>query len=326
MEMVVVLAILAAMAAAATVATERVLYTRRFDLTRETLESLGAAVLGKAAPGQSPAQAYMADGFVADLGRPPLVTGLDPTLQAGELWANPRLLQSYGRKQSGTDPEVALNCGWRGPYLQLPVGATGLLDGWARPFAPLTVGVGGATVVAGVDEPIAGWLSYGSDGGVGVPAGNPPPLSEDLAKTLWTLDGATTARHWTSDITVVVNQLTSNGTFGVPQGSGTIVVRLYGPNPATGDILETTATPAAGPFVAAPQFTFAAVAIGPKVLRAYYGEVGEEEEALVSLKTTPLDIHVARTGTSHWVLTLPAPVVSSGSGDESGGGGSEATP
>lgn len=299
MELVVVLAILVATATAATVATERVLYQRRFEITRETLDSLGSSVLGKSETAVVGKPTTEVDGFIADMGRLPVAIDADVGLRSAELWTNARSMQPYARKQSAIDPDIWLSCGWRGPYVSLPLGGTSLVDGWGRPILPLMVDGFGTASLATVDQPIAGWLSYGSDGTEGMSIEMPLPNSQDLVKPLWTISAAAVKPLWTTDITVVVNQLKADGTTDVPQGSGTLTIRLFGPNPTTGEVAAFASLPLDGPFTTNPSATFPAVALGPKVLRAYYSEH--------NLRSTPLEVVATRTGTTQWTLTLPAP-------------------
>jgi len=95
--------------------------------------------------GQAVSQAICSDGsscgrFLADLGRPPLLVRTDKGKQLSELWApDERFAGAYGRSAAivdwgeeiqGVNPqtEFALDCGWRGPYLQ--PGNDVFYDGW----------------------------------------------------------------------------------------------------------------------------------------------------------------------------------------------------
>lgn len=296
MELVVVLAILAAMATAATVAADRVLLQRRFELTRQSLDSVSVATLGRFGPGKTIDQTSTIDGFIADLGRLPLVTGADAATQSAELWSNPRGLPPYGWKQSEIDPEVSLACGWRGPYLVLPTGAMGLQDGWGRPFIPLQPLTSGVPVAAVIDAPIGGWLSLGSDGATGTSLDSELAFSEDLSMML--VSGGTTI--WSADIVLEVAERSTAGELIPPQGEGTLTVRLFGPHPDTGNVASYAAAPLAAPFSEIPKVTFPQITIGGKVVRAYFQPASGS-----SRRSSPQRIEVTRSGVSHWTLVLP---------------------
>ncbi len=131
LELLVVLAILALMATVAVTSTDVLLSQGRYEATTRTLANIQDSVLG-------PPNARQADGtlistgFVADLGGALVCTGTDST-GLSELWALPGGVAPFGL-QATSDPDVVVPCGWRGPYLRLPAGQSGLLDGWGNPF------------------------------------------------------------------------------------------------------------------------------------------------------------------------------------------------
>ncbi|MEL7499748.1 MAG: type II secretion system protein [Planctomycetota bacterium] len=149
-EMVVVLIILALLAAVAFNSVEIQVDQTRFDITQRVIENVDNAIFESSvgADGRS----FMS-GFVVDMGRPPvaLVDLADAdVLTLRELWqpiaitglpayefrnANASTVStttdSSGQSISA-DQNVRIAAGWRGPYLQLPVGATELKDGWGH--------------------------------------------------------------------------------------------------------------------------------------------------------------------------------------------------
>lgn len=301
-ELVIVLAILAAVTASAAVATDRVLSRRRVEVTQRMLQAFRDSVLGDFGQAE-PLPAVSADsgrgaldGFVADMGRLPLAVGADPQWQLAELWSNPRGLAPYGRKTAPGDPEVFLYCGWRGPYLDLPVGASGLRDGWGRPLLVLTRDDDGMPLPATEGSPISGLTSTGSDGHLGV-VSHDLPLPEDLA--VWLGDVASSPTH--ADLTFTVLQYDENQEEVIPAGFGHVLVRLYLPDAATGNVGYLQSSIASGPFTAPPTFQFVDVPIGPKAVRAYW--LGEGFSRLTS---HPLSIEVHRGGQTSWRLLLPA--------------------
>ena len=148
------------LAIAATVAIQSLqpqVDNRRFQTATGLLEKVEAAVGG-------PNQKFQADGtplvsgFVADVGCFPgfgLSTGLAklsdanlmPRTDAGSLdslWrSDPDIGLRYpfefraGPSQPVDYSAVRLPCGWRGPYLNLPMGQTELIDPWGKPLEVL---------------------------------------------------------------------------------------------------------------------------------------------------------------------------------------------
>lgn len=301
LELVVVLAILAAIAAAASIATDRILARRRVEVTQQTISAFQRSVLGSFGGAETitsvsqPQAGSALEGFVADLGRVPVATGTDPELQLSELWSNPNGMEPYGRKSAPGDSEVFLNCGWRGPYVDMPIGATRLTDGWGRAMTVLSIDGTGAPKVALAGEPIFGLTSLGSDGLVGVTT-TELPLAEDL--TIWLGDQVSSPLH--ADVTVTVYQSDGSGGRGIPAGNGSLMVRLYLPNPATGGVTFLQSPVLNSPFASAPSFAFADVPIGPRVVRAYWQ--GASSTTLLS-PVTPIEVR--RGGQATWDLVLP---------------------
>jgi hypothetical protein len=297
---VVVLAILAALAATASVGTEQFLMQQRFEITQDSLDSARVAVLGASVANDAAGSPVA--GFVADCGRLPLAVGDNTAAspnpnQLAELWANPGLVP-YQLQQSPVDPEVWLGCGWRGPYLRLPTGGAGLHDGWGRPFVAITTDAGGRESAAANGEPIMGLASFGSDGTAGVSLTGPTPWSVDLTTRYFQPAPALEA-HWLASLQVRVWQRDALGDKVAPSGAGTLTVRLFLPNGTTGAISHADAS-LPGPLATIPTVTFPQVPIGPKVLRAYWalpdGSV---------LKSQPLPVELTRTGARQWELSLP---------------------
>lgn len=313
MELVVVLTILAAMATAAAVATERIVSQKRFTLTQETLTAARRAILGRYGEGEAvDGRTAQVEGFVADLGRLPAALGDEPALQPAELWANAMNMEPYGWKQSSADAEVWLACGWRGPYLDRAISSSeqGLLDGWGRPLLVLTADSTGQPQTAAEGDPIVGLTSLGSDGNLGVPLADAPPLAEDM--TAWLAEGGLPS--WQTDVRVLVWEYdTELGQRVPPQGSGTLVVRLFGPNPTTGGVMHVESPPQVGPFTQPASVTFSALPVGPKVIRAYW--VGDDASTRT---TSPMPIEVSTKGVVQFELVLPAapPTLPGGGGAE----------
>ncbi|MGB1931157.1 MAG: pilus assembly FimT family protein, partial [Mariniblastus sp.] len=140
LELMVVLVILAIVATVAVQSLQPQVDSQRFDSAARLLEEIKVATLG-------PSQKFQLDGtpivsgFVADVGRfPRIETSENDTeefLSLGELWSNENQLASQFPFQFRAGPEqpvdystIRLPCGWRGPYLQLPIGTKQLVDPW----------------------------------------------------------------------------------------------------------------------------------------------------------------------------------------------------
>jgi len=139
-ELLVVLAILAILSAVAVVSTESVLGQGRHEATQRTLRAIEEAVLGPDRLVRDDGTIASA-GFVADVGRLPLAIDVDGELHPIELLENTQGLPEFSFKEAtadqvgavDADPEVLVPCGWRGPYVRLPVGGGLPADGWGNP-------------------------------------------------------------------------------------------------------------------------------------------------------------------------------------------------
>jgi len=92
------------------------------------LSSVEEAIVGSTSRWSE--QAY-APGFLSDIGRLPKA-GSDPDRQLIELWQQPPGVQKNQLVQDQVDHDVWLAIGWRGPYLQLPVGGDSVRDGYGN--------------------------------------------------------------------------------------------------------------------------------------------------------------------------------------------------
>ena len=167
LELMVVLVILAIVATVALQSLQPQVENQRFQSASSLLKEIEAATLG-------PANKYQIDGtplisgFVADIGRPPLAesTELDTSKRVvlAELWdPESALAMSFpfqfrpGPVQPTDYSKVQLPCGWRSPYLQLPIGAKTVRDPWGR-TPEITVGDRGEaqqvqiSIVAAIDQ------------------------------------------------------------------------------------------------------------------------------------------------------------------------------
>ena len=142
LELMVVLVILAIVATVALQSLGPRVETERLSAASRLVEEIKGAVIG-------PVQKYQIDntplisGFVSDVGRYPLaqsnsVEEESPAILA-ELWDVETYLASQFPFQFREGPDqpidysnIRLPCGWRGPYLQLPIGQDNIVDPWGQ--------------------------------------------------------------------------------------------------------------------------------------------------------------------------------------------------
>jgi prepilin-type N-terminal cleavage/methylation domain-containing protein len=275
-ELLVVLLILSILTVVAVQSTDVLIDQGRFDSTQRTLQNIEEAVLGPPNQRQQDGSMFIS-GFVADIGRGPLAAGNDPANQLAELLTRPAGLEVFGIKQAPTDPEVLVPCGWRGPYLRLPIGATDLRNGWANTFQILRAD--GNPAMNG--EPIDMIGSLGANNAVGG-ASYEGDTSVIFRSTAGLID-----RYGAS----LAGQVILQTADGQPRdATGPVTVNLYGPNPATGGVAATSvvATQVIG---SQGVYTFAGLptTAGPRVVRAYEGTP-------TTLKSRPLSLAVPAGG------------------------------
>jgi prepilin-type N-terminal cleavage/methylation domain-containing protein len=139
LELVVVLGILAVLSTVAVRSLEPIADQARYELTQTVLNDLRLATLGTA---------NSTSGFLND-------TGTLPS-DAEDLLVRPASLIAHSVQSFDSDRDsvndVTLSSGWNGPYLQLGVGLSEVLDGWGA--TPTLVASSGDLEI----------LSLGSDG------------------------------------------------------------------------------------------------------------------------------------------------------------------
>jgi len=165
-EIVVVLLVLAILATIALEAVEPQVDQAKFEGTQRTIQNYEDAIFSE---NRNSDGTITAAGFFVDMGRVPFgfieqdEFGRD-ILTARELWTLPPGVLSFSSRsvidnnvvianadndEDGNtdgerddldgdpivaDREVIVASGWRGPYLRLPIGATGLTDSWGNPL------------------------------------------------------------------------------------------------------------------------------------------------------------------------------------------------
>ncbi len=208
LELVVVLAILAALSTVAVQSLAQSMDQTRFEITQRLLADIRTACVGDTASSTNSADSIR--GFVADVGRMP--TTLDELLINGNNL--PPFAVAPASASGQPHDDVLAPRGWRGPYVKLPIGATSLRDGWGRPLSFLL----GATT--GQLETVA---SLGADG-LQTLATSSVNYNTDLAITMTPQD------YRGAMITGQVYRL-DNGQRVAPMAT-TVRVRLFGPDPS----------------------------------------------------------------------------------------------
>ena len=286
----------------------------RYDATQHTLQNVQNAIIGPAGQ-HEPDGTPLVTGFVADIGRLPVATAdATGTLSLDELWSNPNGLAPFSFYTAPfPDTDVSIPCGWRGPYLQLPLGTSQLHDGWGNPLSLLASD--GETPITAAGTPIPWVRSLGSDNAVG---GTSYAADTDVV-LVSTVPGALVNRYQ-SALNVNVTFITQAGVQTTAPSSGTVsglTVTYFGPNPATGLALSLpNATPASGTtttFGFPRPGTTDLITIGPRAVRASCsysyvpsGSAAGTSPTTVTLKS-PVTWLVLQTGgqTKNVYINLP---------------------
>lgn len=227
----------------------------RFDQTRLLLESIRRVSLGT--------EPEYSEGYVVEMGEPPQ--------RLEDLWINPDALNRvFGKKIASDASGVELYCGWRGPYLQLPISQTVLLDGWGNPLELLDQN--GLPPLPGRSFEIV--RSLGSDAQNGGSGAYTQDLAAVFAATSVAVagtDGVTVVEDlYRAQIDVFIRFEDSGGLIGDPLGiNGSLTIRYYHPAPVSGEVVfEQIVIPT--PFVLGEDFrrSFNAT-IGRRALHAF---------------------------------------------------------
>ncbi len=279
-EMLAVLFILALVAGVAVTATEGWVDQSRFEAAQRLLADIEVAILGSR-DAREPDGTLVVTGFVADMGRLPRTTGTDP-LVLSELWDMPLSFDLRPATAenlsdpSHADPEVIVPCGWRGPYLRLPLGAADLKDPWGKrlvsPVAPSDPpdpdGADYAHLRSAADVPLT---SAGQDVGLIRLLGANGRRSDadqryDRDTHLWIPD----VRYRTH----LAGKVSVRGA--TPDAADTVVIKVFGPDPAAPGKIGVVATPplAFNGTSDYREFALSGLTIGPRVVRAYFSDGG----------------------------------------------------
>jgi len=260
-ELLVVLAILAALTTIALRSVSNVQSQARYQQTTHALDEIRNAILGPAHQ-RNPDGTPLVTGFLADTGYLPVYVAAGDPL--GELTTNPNNIPAYGLVYAASDSAIRIGAGWQGPYVRLGPGATTLLDGWGNPFHLYD---GTSNLITAPTTPIAAITSWCADNNadpVYGGTGNTNGYNADVAVPI----PATGLGSYQAQLTGTLQILDTSGNPIVPLPTTyatspvTIYVVYFGPNGHA--VAE---TPAAVNLTTG-QFTVSGT-IGPRVLKAY---------------------------------------------------------
>jgi prepilin-type N-terminal cleavage/methylation domain-containing protein len=166
LELVIVLFILAALTGVAVRSLGPVADRARYERTQQLMTEIEHAYQLRSI--EAGGVVYYS-GFIADMGGLPIARpGDDPSTQAQpqplELWLQgdlpPFAITPFDDPDTLRVEKIPVAAGWKGPYLLLPPGSTGLLDGFGNALVPLNPN----SNQADVGEEIAGFVSLGANG------------------------------------------------------------------------------------------------------------------------------------------------------------------
>ncbi|MDR0993883.1 MAG: prepilin-type N-terminal cleavage/methylation domain-containing protein, partial [Verrucomicrobiota bacterium] len=315
LELVVVLAILAAVTMLATREVAKQQHQLRYEQSRRLMDELEVAITGDRYARPVVDARRPPPAFVEDMGRLPraVTNQMDPAeLTLGELFRMPEAAVPFGlfsatNRVAGAvssnqmDEGVWVPMGWRGPYMRLPAGDSDpfLRDGWGNPFTSKNADVGELQWSAGdLPNRLLGenWKEVYREE-------NPPDAEERITLQRATngmpiafirhlgangLSPVTEGEESGYDMDVTIAPLsnafaTIRGTVEFPMNAVDVRVRLYGPPPdaATAEEAGRVMIWEATNLVpvdgsAAFAFTNADITIGHRILRASASVVGTD--------------------------------------------------
>lgn len=266
-EMLVVMIVMVALATVAVQTSSRFVDQSRYEGTERALDVIEEAILGVS--GFSAGyESVPIRGFVADMGRLPEAVDVDGDLTLQELWENTTGMPAFSVKQAASDSAVVLAWGWRGPYVNLPLGDEALKDKWGDLFELRDAA--GVSVAAG-DE-VALIQSTGAaeevyqEGLAVLISDTSDSLHRHQSQVTVTVSAGSTGALGSAQVILYYpgdtqpQELTASASYGVPTGftnrvpRGRRVIRAYHPNRAS--------------FIAGSPGTFASEAVTIDLLQA----------------------------------------------------------
>lgn len=312
LELLVVLVILATVTTLAMRSVDGVVDQQKYEMSQRGLEEIEAAVLGspddRAADGSR-----TINGFVADIGRLPETMDIDGVLTLGELWDRDGL-PVYDLASNVVDSEVKIPAGWRGPYINLPLGSRKLLlDGWGNRYTsplgtssdpPESTGYArlrdsSDAAIDTADKPIFIVRHLGANG-ADLPSDQGLDVSADVR-----FDG-----RFNASVKAVVQVVDDPNRDGVREINDKVFVRVFGPDPdnlSTAKILQESSA-IGSTSEATLIFEITGSTIGMRAVRAYLYK--EDEVTLIT--RSPIKYVAFQSGVNFIPLTLLRPVVPSG--------------
>ncbi len=179
LELVVVLGILALLSTVAVQSLEPIADQARYEATQRALDSVHRATAGK---NEVSFTANHACGYVADTGSFPSTVN-DLLVRPAGISAH--AVQTFDSDRNSVN-DVNLSSGWKGPYFQLGIGSTSIIDGWGNSLAIQASGGGIAVSSLGSDnDSVAPEDGYRADLTVTIPQSE---CTGDLVFRLFEID------------------------------------------------------------------------------------------------------------------------------------------
>jgi prepilin-type N-terminal cleavage/methylation domain-containing protein len=278
-EMLVVLVIMAVVTTVAVQSLTPVQNQARFEATQRTLTNVNAAIVSS---NQSGGGASTVSGFIADVGGPPLSPD-GTTSPLAELILNTSGLPLYTTYLAASpDADIAIPCGWRGPYVKPPVGGSALdiIDGWGQslltanppatffPSSQLT----GPLFITSIANAASGMSA------VSFALNQYDMQATQITGKLFGLDTTTnlhaqlTATEWTVTLFVPNPYPTGDTTLGIPAASTQPILGIPAKISSSGaDVTYSFIFNSASPLSLSSTAPNWPLWVGPRVLRARFG-------------------------------------------------------
>lgn len=266
LEMLVVLALLAALTVVAVQSLEPVAQQSRAAATARALEDLQASLVSVRQNGGQ----TVVSGFVADLGRLPDLSSPQALYNDLVLGGGLPPAQNFTIATGTSGAAATVTAGWRGPYLRTAITSTQLVDGWGRPLA--------ASIEDGTFDSPADRLLLAS-------LGNPTTATGAVGTFV------TAAALSASQLTVRLYGVDAGGHRLMLQGTGTVALH-GGIDPQTAGLLTTTAVATSSgtdlvcSFIPQPPQLLA----GPRVLSVEYSPTTPTTSTVVYPQTLTLNL------------------------------------
>lgn len=313
LELVVVLGILAVVTVVAVRSVDGLGNERLYAASIQQQDDLRASVLG-APTDTAPDGTSAVKGFVADMGRLPKTRG-GAELDLSELWENSGPVyglrpadEPHGVLGDIQDPEVFVPGGWRGPYVRFPLGQNpNLIDAWGNRIVSFADGdtTHYSRLRDALDQPIA---TPGQPvriirnlGANGIRNVDDVGIDQDRDIVFRDSDFVGSAEGFVEFV-----KADPSKDDAIVDTVGTVIVRVFGPNPDDANLIKVTASQPVGPVnvvdTKTVRFAISGLVQGTRVIRAYFRPDGDTEG--VRVKKSAVKLVTLRPGVNVIGLTI----------------------